>query len=569
MIFKDAKEQKMIARFAYQIITTITEERDGIEQLKKIFLSSLLTPRDVLAQARKPQYRSGNVKSSIYEDIQYALYVEMCNNKNSRLFDSVYECATKLMKNYFSLNEYKLIVRAIRNGADKSYVVTQNLKNTILFFCLWYDDVPVGPLVRKSMMTQYGYLKSSKNVDSSDYEYGILDYYTLDIMSTSGEDEFRSIPIMESNAYKECWGKVIDKLIDYIKLRYGSDNVTKENLSSIIAKHVHTALDSDVKTQFIFQKQMNYLDETIFSAINWVGIQNYHFSEDLLHAIMGETAYGSYAKYVNHHPNVDTLIELAFQTYIQPYSLNNHGQITRIILRKEITPRIVNNIEAFYDRIVGLYYIDCLYKVVEQYRDEYYYNFPWFYDIEKQDALIEATITDKQSDDKKQKDDYTELNAQYERERKRVNEVCKKHAHELAEKDRAISAQTNEIEKLRAQLQIQQEFYSLASAAEELDITESLDISSLYGKRFLFVGKLYDSNAKLKQTFPTSTFMETDTANIKSLKVDGVVLLIRNMSHSMYYKVMQSNQFAELPKIYCNSRNINNIYQAMLNGAEK
>jgi hypothetical protein len=29
---------------------------------------------------------------------------------------------------------------------------------------------------------------------------------------------------------------------------------------------------------------------------------------------------------------------------------------------------------------------------------------------------------------------------------------------------------------------------------------------------------------------------------------------------------MQNNQFAELPKIYCNSRNINNIYHAMLHG---
>ena len=96
-----------------------------------------------------------------------------------------------------------------------------------------------------------------------------------------------------------------------------------------------------------------------------------------------------------------------------------------------------------------------------------------------------------------------------------------------------------------------------------------LDISHLYGKRFLFVGKLHESNAKLKQSFPTSIFMETDTANIKALKVDGVVFLIRNMGHSMYYKVMQSNQFAELPKIYCNSRNINNIYQSMLNSMLK
>ena len=55
----------------------------------------------------------------------------------------------------------------------------------------------------------------------------------------------------------------------------------------------------------------------------------------------------------------------------------------------------------------------------------------------------------------------------------------------------------------------------------------------------------------------------------RALKVDGVVFLIRNMGHSMYYKVMQSNQFAELPKIYCNSRNINNIYQSMLNSMLK
>ena len=216
-----------------------------------------------------------------------------------------------------------------------------------------------------------------------------------------------------------------------------------------------------------------------------------------------------------------------------------------------------------------MYYVDCLYKVVEQYRDKYYYNFPWFYDIEKRDALIETPVeTTPQLEPNKEDDRYTELNAQYERERKRIRDVCKKHAHELAEKDKALAEQLCEIEKLQNQLQIQQEFINLANAVEEPDVKETLDISRLYGKRFLFVGKLYESNSKLKQDFPTSTFMETETANIKFLKVDGVVFLIRNMGHSMYYKVMQNNQFAELPKIYCNSRNINNIYQAMLQGIE-
>ena len=184
-------------------------------------------------------------------------------------------------------------------------------------------------------------------------------------------------------------------------------------------------------------------------------------------------------------------------------------------------------------------------------------------------TVSEAPLVAIQPKEQKKDDErYAELNAQYERERKRISEVFKKHAHELAEKDRAIAEQTDEIEKLQRQIQLQQEYLNLVNAAEEPDVTETLDISRLYGKRFLFVGKLHESNAKLKQTFPTSTFMETDTTNIKSLKVDGVVFLIRNMGHSMYYKVMQSNQFAELPKIYCNSRNINNIFQAMLRGTK-
>ena len=275
-------------------------------------------------------------------------------------------------------------------------------------------------------------------------------------------------------------------------------------------------------------------------------------------------------KSLNYHPDVNYLLDLVIQTYLRPYVCNGKAGLSRIILRKEITPYVTENIAAFYNNLVNLYYIDCVYKAMEQYRDEYYYNFSWFYDIEKQDSITAPPVLVEVQQVAQTDDDnaYVELNAQYERERKRVAQICQKHAHELAEKDRAIAERTGEIEKLQKQIQLQQEYFNLVNAAEEPDVTEALDISRLYGKRFLFVGKLHESNAKLKQTFPTSTFMETDTANIKSLKVDGVVFLIRNMGHSMYYKVMQNSQFAELPKIYCNSRNINNIYQSMLNGVE-
>jgi hypothetical protein len=302
------------------------------------------------------------------------------------------------------------------------------------------------------------------------------------------------------------------------------------------------------------------------SGVSWIGVDRHKMSMDILLNVMGDYSFNA-AKLMNYHPNVQRLIELAFQSNIRPYQFGKNGKLTRAVLRDNITARIVNNIGAFYNNIVNLYYEDCLFKAIEYYRDEYYYNFPWFYDVEKYNVLAETPVEAELSKGQKTADDeYAELNAQYERERKRVNELGKKHAHELAEKEKAIAEQTGEIEKLQKQIQIQQEYLNLVNEAEEPDVTETLDISHLYGKRFLFVGKIHESNAKLKQTFPTSTFMEADTANIKSLKVDGVVFLIRNMGHSMYYKVMQNNQFAELPKIYCNSRNINNIYHAMLHG---
>lgn len=557
MEYKDAAEQKMVATFAHHIICALTNAPNGMDFLKKVFLSSVLTPKDVLVQARRTQLRSGHVKAAIYEDIQYALYVEMRDNSNSRVVDSVYESAMQVFsKNRQMQKSYKQYVKNLQKGMDSVFGYGEDASYSMLYFCFLYERIPLGAMAQRSMKQQYTYLLQTRPIDRTDLKMDFLEGCA-----------YGTMPVRESKVYQESKQEVRQTLAEYLKQRYSSEEVTAENMPDFIAKNIHFGIHWDSKKMTQYLDELGYIEEGLFSMLTWIGVDNYHFSHDLLLAVMGDITLGTYGKYINYHPNVDKLIDLAFESYLRPYVGNKHGALTRATLRKEIAPRIIDNIEAFYDRIVTMYYVDCLYKVTEQYRDEYYYNFPWFYDIEKQDTLIEAPVTTEQPNEQRKADDgYAELNAQYERERKRVNEVCKKHAHELAERDRAIAEQTGEIEKLQKQIQIQQEYLNLVNTAEEPDVTETLDISGLYGKRFLFVGKLHESNAKLKQTFPTSTFMETDTANIKSLKVDGVVFLIRNMGHSMYYKVMQSNQFAELPKIYCNSRNINNIYQAMLLG---
>lgn len=557
MEYKDAAEQKMIATFANFLIKVMfLNSKDGKEVLKKIFLASVITPKDIVEEARKHHLRGGNINDAIYEDIQFALYVEMRDNKDSKIVDTVYDSAQAFFKKYCNLNEYKQFARDVRNGKEDTYEYGAYTVYSFVYFFLWYERVPLSANIQHTMKLQYQYLVKNTQVESENVN--------TDIMAGCSYGD--SMPIVESKIYASCFDTVVQKLAEFLAVRYPSDNVTTNNLCHVIQKKLHCGVHWDSKNHKVFTDNIDSYSEAIMSGVSWVGVDRHRMSMDILSNVMGDFSFNA-AKLMNYHPDVQRLIELAFQSHIRPYQFGKNGKLTRAVLRDTITARIVNNIEAFYNYIVNMYYEDCLFKTIEYYRDEYYYNFPWFYDIEKQDKLIEAPVAIEQPKEQKQADDgYAELNAQYERERMRVNEVCKKHAHELAEKDRAIAEQTGEIEKLQKQIQIQQEYLNLVNAAEEPDVTETLDISTLYGKRFLFVGKLHESNAKLKQTFPTSIFMETDTANIKSLKVDGVVFLIRNMGHSMYYKVMQNNQFADLPKIYCNSRNINNIYHAMLHG---
>ena len=560
MNFRNTTEQRMAATFAHHILRALFNEKDGMERLKNVFLSSLLTPKDIIAQARKMQLRSGNVSTAIYEDIQYALYVEMRDNKSSRVFDAIYESAQELMRKYSMLNGYKAFAHRISCGEDTPHGYGEDANYSMAYFFLLYEEVSIGAMLQRSMKRQYDFLVQTRPAEAVDKDMDLLGDYILD----------DGTPLKNSKAYQRYVADIKQKLAEYLQQRYSIDNISIESLPLIIGKQIHCGLHWDEKTANTILDEISPLDEATMSGITWIGVHNYQFSHDMLVSMMGDVSLPT-CKSLNYHPDVNYLLDLVIQTYLRPYVCNGKAGLSRIVLRKEITPYVTENIAAFYNNLVNLYYIDCVYKAMEQYRDEYYYNFSWFYDIEKQDSITASPVLVEVQQVEQTDDDnaYVELNAQYERERKRVAQICQKHAHELAEKDRAIAAQITEIEKLQNQLQIQQEFISLASAEEDPDVTEVLDISHLYGKRFLFVGKLHESNAKLKQSFPTSIFMETDTANIKALKVDGVVFLIRNMGHSMYYKVMQSNQFAELPKIYCNSRNINNIYQSMLNSMLK
>ena len=559
MARKTKEERELLATLGYRILMVWLSFENDYDKLRKVFMKSALTPQDVVFETRyKRRCLTGDMNQAIYEYIQYALYREMKNNRESKVIDTIYEIAKEYYPTLSGVPDYSRVVRYV-TSKNAGVVRYNNFVDEFVYFFLIYERIQVNPLQLKVIQAHVRNIIEIQMFDKDVPKGTILTFFTFE----NGES------IEKSEEYQKLYKKVNFLLIDYLKKRYNTNCIDENNWADFVGNKIHMGLHGKTPNE-ITVDSLDCLDRAIFQGINTLACEDYHFSYDALTNVMGDMSIGR-MKGLNYYPNVSDLYITAFQALVEAFCLEHPGKCTyQKNFFEKLFPFMSKNIEGLYNNLVYLYYIDCIYKVLENNRDEYYYNFPWFYDIEKQDTPETTPVSSlPQKETTNIRDGHAELNAQYERERKRVIEISRRHSHELAEKDRVIDARDGEIATLKQQLQLQQEFMALFNTEEETEIADTVDINSLYGKRFLFVGKVYESYSALKKNFPNSIFMESETANLKSLKVDGVVLLIRNMSHSMYYKVMQSNQFTELPLIYCNSRNINNVYQAMLRGMQE
>lgn len=557
MTNRTTQDRDFLAAMGFSIMLTWIAEDPHIELIKKVFLKSTLTPQDIVAEAKKKLHLIGDSSYVIYEHIQYALYRDMKENPDSGVIDAVYQAAWDYCKGKGRIKDYSKLVQTIKSRKYYSIPKGPGIAACMMFF-LVYEQVPLPQLERESL---YDYAK--------DFEKQRIHEKSAEKRLSLDKHYFSDLQIVgESNAYASLREKVIAIWVDFLKNRYQVENITHETWPEIVAKNIHIGLYNTEKETYM--DEIGSIETGIMESISILGHQSHKFGYDTLLFVMGDAGL-RHASLKNYHPDVTELFEISLQAQIEAYFTCNQCRYERSVFREKLPSYIEDNLETLYTNLVNLYYIDCLYKVLEKNRDDYYYNFSWFYDIEKIEEKKPQKTKHTLDEPKKAKsnDGYAMLNAQYELERKRVLEIGKKFAHDLAEKDRVIEARDDEIASLHYQLQLQQEYIKLANSPEEPDVADVVDIGVLYGKRFLFVGKILESYSELKKTFPNSVFMESETANIKSLKVDGVVLLIRNMSHSMYYKVMQNSQLTELPRVYCNSRNINNVYHAMLREMQK
>lgn len=128
---------------------------------------------------------------------------------------------------------------------------------------------------------------------------------------------------------------------------------------------------------------------------------------------------------------------------------------------------------------------------------------------------------------------------------------------------KVIEDKDSEITDLKRRLEYQELFISELNKPEVEEINNTYDLEMLQNKRFLFVGHISDVLPEIKHKFPNSIFMESETNNISGIEVDAVVMLIKWMSHSMFYKVKAISALSQSKIIMCNTKNIDTILQKM------
>ena len=68
---------------------------------------------------------------------------------------------------------------------------------------------------------------------------------------------------------------------------------------------------------------------------------------------------------------------------------------------------------------------------------------------------------------------------------------------------------------------------------------------------------------ELKHKFPNSLFMETATYNLSGIQPDAIIMMVKWMSHSMFYKIKSMGSLSEVKTVMCNTKNMDVILQKM------
>lgn len=273
-------------------------------------------------------------------------------------------------------------------------------------------------------------------------------------------------------------------------------------------------------------------------------------------------------------PDVKYIIENYFKSFVMTRfmeEMHKNNPFTKLTLSRECKPQ---NYELVYQAILCMYEMDVLYKMFFIMLEQYYRDFSW-------ERITNQTLSQRYEDivsnleeiiRRKDSQITDVMNQNHTLSLGNISDVAKQTSEMMRENTRLskqLAEKDDTIEDLKRQLALQEQYIEELSKPEEEIVVTDFDLAELQGRRYLFVGHISDALPSLKHKFPNSIFMESETCSINGLSVDAVVMVIKRMSHSMFYKVKANNGLQNVPCIMCNSLKENVILQDMYDGIEK
>lgn len=532
-------------------------------ELQKIYESLNLRNNDKLVNKLNEERTVGALFTSIvYTDILFVI-ADYINDRQeiADLVDLLYaKRCPKIKKMFMDWETQYASVGAIKSVPKFKMSYTENY---YLHFLFYRSDVFTEPdKVLKGFnyeedryMLNYSFYMTDKNTFDNAFIFCADEKEAREYLSNGGADREGKEFVLQSKFFDRYLAKRRCELADYLQI--------EENK---LAEYIHNEMKSHSKngkmpTRSGIVGQIEIFTRDIIANQNG-GTSWYN----AMTTTGNEKWYGESVLYV---PDVEGLIRNYFKSYIATRYIElvveRKQGFNKITLSKDCIP---SSYEMVYQTILCMYEMDVLYKMFALMQKQYYTDFSWE-KITNQDVAtryediisdLEQTITDKENKIKSlvQKNNILSLQI--------TADKSKQTAPLVAENNKllkVIEDKESEIADLKRRLEYQELFIFELNKPVNEEVNNTYDLELLQSKRYLFVGHIADVLPDLKRKFPNSVFMESETANISNVEVDAVVMLIKWMSHSMFYKVKASRNLSEVKNIMCNTKNIETILQKM------
>lgn len=583
----DVKDKdEMLRALSFETLKCIYNYAIIIDEFRRIVEAAKLDYMDVYMRSQMADVSVYCVENTIYSDMLKAVADKLVTERNEQdeeVFKAIYDETNIIIDRREELQKAKKkLAKDLKQGKNNLIQITTDRKETVVSYdlesLLYFNMIYEGCMPSQQIIERINtiFVSYSDNAElEKESDSNLLNVH-LKVITDKGY-----IDVTNTRFYKDYSEAITSALVDYLRKRYNRDDIDSENYVQVIKDFLHR------------EYTPNFMDLTPAKTdLDDMALRNHYFLASLGFNIKSNSLCSVMSpmegiKFTNkaYYPDVELIIDVVKKTPIMSYTVKHQRPPTSFQLKREILPIMLANIPEIYANIINLYYEACFMRATSVTQAISYASFPWFADVlpwvpkdKATDKVSQETLLGEEKPEEDNLDNSSaiqaenvELKAMVESLKQRIAQaenrelqISKGYSHEAAGKDREIGRVTAEKDELKKKIKLQEELINrLLAPEEEVEEDTTVDVSALQTKRYLFV--CFDTPVLrvLQNTFPNSFFCTTNTANLSKVSVDAVVYIIRNMDHSMYYKIEEDFAFNNIPRIYCNCRNITGIYRAM------